>query len=63
MALIIAVVTEMIAGADHGIGSRMISAQIASDTTDLAIDLVVGALGYLANLSLRRLERWARRYA
>ncbi len=58
MALVIAVVTEMIAGAEHGMGSRMISAQIASDTTDLVLDLlVVGSLGYLANLALRRLER------
>ncbi len=63
MALVITVVTEMIAGAEHGIGSRVISAQIASDTTDLAVDLlVVGGLGWITNLGLRRLERWGRRY-
>lgn len=63
MALIVTVVTEMIAGAEHGIGSRVISAQIASDWTELAIDLLaIGALGLLVNLALRRVERWARRY-
>jgi NitT/TauT family transport system permease protein len=64
MALVVAVVTEMVAGAEHGIGSRMISAQIGSDTTELGVDLLaVGVLGYLANLSMRRLESWARRFA
>src|SRR5579872_3826534 len=47
MALVVTVVTEMIAGAEHGIGSRVMSAQIASDTTELAADLlIVGGLGY-----------------
>ena len=60
-AVIVAVVTEMIAGAEHGIGSRIISAQIASDTTTLTLSvLAVGAVGYLANVGLRRLESWAR---
>ena len=64
MALVVTVVTEMIAGAEHGIGSRVMSAQIASDTTELAADLlIVGGLGYLVNLALRRLESWAKRYA
>src|ERR1039458_6751965 len=60
-AVVVAVVTEMIAGAEHGIGSRIISAQIASDTTTLTLSvLAVGAVGYLANVGLRRLESWAR---
>ncbi len=63
MALIVTVVTEMIAGAEHGIGSRVISAQIASDWVELGIDLLaIGVLGYLVNLALRRLERWAKRH-
>lgn len=60
-AVIVAVVTEMIAGAEHGIGSRIISAQIASDTTTLTLSvLAVGAMGYLANAGLRTLESWTR---
>ena len=62
-AVIVAVVTEMIAGAEHGIGSRIISAQIASDTTTLTLSVLgVGAVGYLANVGLRRLEAWARSF-
>jgi sulfonate transport system permease protein len=61
-AVVVAVVTEMIAGTEHGIGSRIISAQIASDTTTLTLSvLAVGAMGYAANLALRALESGAAR--
>jgi sulfonate transport system permease protein len=61
-AVVVAVVTEMIAGTEHGIGSRIISAQIASDTTMLTLSvLAVGAVGYAANVALRSLESWATR--
>jgi NitT/TauT family transport system permease protein len=61
-AVIVAVVTEMIAGAEHGLGSRVIAAQIVGDTGGLTLDvLAAGALGYLVNLLLRGLERWVRR--
>jgi taurine transport system permease protein len=58
----VAVVTEMVAGAERGIGARVISAQIAGDSAGLTLDvLAVGAVGYLINVGLRSLERWARR--
>jgi NitT/TauT family transport system permease protein len=61
-AVIVAVVTEMIAGTDRGLGARVISAQIAGDTPGLTLDvLVAGALGYFVNLGLRWLEQWVRR--
>jgi ABC-type nitrate/sulfonate/bicarbonate transport system permease component len=60
-AVIVAVVTEMIAGAEHGLGARVIAAQIVGDTPGLTLDvLAAGALGYLVNLGLRGLERWVR---
>jgi ABC-type nitrate/sulfonate/bicarbonate transport system permease component len=61
-AVIVAVVTEMIAGTERGLGARVIAAQIAGDTAGLTLDvLTAGALGYLVNLGLRALERWVRR--
>jgi ABC-type nitrate/sulfonate/bicarbonate transport system permease component len=61
-AVIVAVVTEMIAGTERGLGARVISAQIAGDTAGLTLDvLAAGALGYLVNLGLRVLEQWVRR--
>lgn len=61
-AVVVAVVTEMIAGAERGLGGRVI-AQIAGDTPGLTLDvLAAGALGYGINLGLRGLERWARRF-
>jgi ABC-type nitrate/sulfonate/bicarbonate transport system permease component len=61
-AVVVAVVTEMIAGPEHGLGARVIGAQIAGDTEALTLDvLVAGALGYLVNLGLRWLEQWVRR--
>ena len=62
-AVVVAVVTEMVAGAERGLGARVISAQIAGDTAGLTLDvLAAGALGYGINLGLRGLERWARRF-
>jgi ABC-type nitrate/sulfonate/bicarbonate transport system permease component len=61
-AVVVAVVTEMIAGTEHGLGARVIAAQIAGDTPGLTLDvLAAGILGYLVNLGLRGLERWVRR--
>jgi ABC-type nitrate/sulfonate/bicarbonate transport system permease component len=61
-AVVVAVVTEMIAGAEHGLGGRVIAAQIAGDTEGLTLDvLAAGALGYFVNLGLRWLERGVRR--
>jgi ABC-type nitrate/sulfonate/bicarbonate transport system permease component len=61
-AVVVAVVTEMIAGVERGLGGRVIVAQIAGDTEGLTLDvLAAGALGYLVNLGLRRLEQWVRR--
>jgi ABC-type nitrate/sulfonate/bicarbonate transport system permease component len=61
-AVVVAVVTEMIAGVEHGLGARVIAAQIAGDTEGLTLAvLAAGALGYLVNLGLRGLERWVRR--
>jgi sulfonate transport system permease protein len=61
-AVIVAVVTEMIAGTDRGLGARVIAAQIAGDTAGLTLDvLAAGTLGYLVNLGLRGLEGWVRR--
>jgi ABC-type nitrate/sulfonate/bicarbonate transport system permease component len=61
-AVIVAVVTEMIAGTEQGLGGRVIAAQIAGDTRGLTLDVIAaGALGYLVNVGLRALERWVRR--
>jgi ABC-type nitrate/sulfonate/bicarbonate transport system permease component len=61
-AVVVAVVTEMIAGAERGLGSRVIAAQIVGDTGGLTLDvLAAGVLGYGVNLGLRWLERWVRR--
>jgi ABC-type nitrate/sulfonate/bicarbonate transport system permease component len=61
--LIVAVVTEMVVGAPHGLGTRALTAQIAYDTPALyAVILATGALGFAAGKSLlaleRRLVRW-----
>jgi len=62
-AVVVAVVTEMIAGAEHGLGSRVIAAQIVGDTPGLTLDvLAAGVLGYVVNLALRILERWVRTF-
>jgi NitT/TauT family transport system permease protein len=48
MAIIIAVVTEMLVGAKFGLGGRVISAQIAYDTPDLYCTIIVVGLAGLA---------------
>jgi ABC-type nitrate/sulfonate/bicarbonate transport system permease component len=60
-AVVVAVVTEMVAGAERGLGARVIAAQIVGDTGALTLAvLAAGALGYLVNLGLRGLERAVR---
>ncbi len=62
IALVVAVVTEMVVGAPHGIGSRVVSAEIAGDTAALTLDIAaIAVAGWLINLGLQRLERWALR--
>lgn len=62
LAVIVAVVTEMVAGAEHGVGARAVSAQIAGDTAALTLDVVgVGLVGWALNATLRWLEARARR--
>jgi ABC-type nitrate/sulfonate/bicarbonate transport system permease component len=62
-AVIVAVVTEMIAGAERGLGARVIAAQIVGDTEEMTLAvLATGALGYSINVALRGLERWVRRF-
>ena len=64
LAVIVAVVTEMVVGAEHGIGSHVVAAQISGDAAALTLDLVaLGLVGWLLNLALRSLEGWARRVA
>ncbi len=59
-AVVVAVVTEMVVGAPHGIGARVVSAQIAGDTDGLTLDIVaIGLAGWLLNLGLKQLERRA----
>jgi sulfonate transport system permease protein len=61
-AVVVAVVTEMIAGPERGLGARVIAAQIVGDTDGLTLDVIAaGALGYVVNLGLRGLESWVRR--
>jgi len=62
MSVIVAVVAEMVAGADRGIGTRVVSAQIAGDTVAFTqAVLAIGAVGWSVNLGLRRLEQRLRR--
>lgn len=60
-AIVVTVVTEMLAGADHGIGSRVVTAQVAGDSVELtAAILAIGVTGWAINLGLRHLEARAR---
>lgn len=63
LGLVVCVVTDMVIGADAGLGARAVAAQIAYDTPGLwAVLLVTGLLGFSAGrvlLSLeRRVEHW-----
>ena len=58
LSLIVAVVAEMFVGVTSGLGQRLFLSYQLQLTTDLfALLLIVGLLGYAANLSLRLLER------
>jgi ABC-type nitrate/sulfonate/bicarbonate transport system permease component len=61
MAVVVATVTEMVAGAPHGIGARVVSAQVAGQTPELTASIVaIGLAGWALNAVLRHLERrWA----
>lgn len=62
MAVVVATVTEMVAGAPHGIGTRIVSAQVAGDTPQLtAAIVVVGLSGWGMARFLAGLERVAAR--
>ncbi len=58
--IVVAVVTEMVVGAPHGLGSRAVAAQIAYDAPQsYAVILLTGAVGYvLSRLLLDLEERW-----
>jgi NitT/TauT family transport system permease protein len=62
LAVIVAVVTEMVVGVDRGVGARAVSAQIAGDTTALTLDVLgVGIVGWAINRVLRVVEDRVRR--
>jgi ABC-type nitrate/sulfonate/bicarbonate transport system permease component len=57
-ALTVVVAAEMLCGAEHGLGSRIAEAQLLLRVPELyATVLVTGAVGWLANLALRLVER------
>ena len=58
--IVVAVVTEMVVGAERGLGSRAVSAQIAYDAPTLyAVILTTGCFGYVVSMILLTLERHA----
>lgn len=64
MAVIVATVTEMVAGAPHGIGARIVSAQVAGDTAQLTASVVaVGVAGWALGKALRSLQRLTKPWA
>jgi NitT/TauT family transport system permease protein len=59
MAIVVATVTEMVAGAEHGIGARIVSAQVAGQTAQLTAAIVaVGVAGWALNAILEKVEDW-----
>ncbi|WP_165792195.1 ABC transporter permease [Desulfocucumis palustris] len=57
LGVIIEVVTEMLAGAKHGLGSRAVYAQIAYNTPELYATIIfVGLIGFFINKGLILLE-------
>jgi NitT/TauT family transport system permease protein len=57
LGLVVTVVTEMVMGAEHGLGARAVAAQIAYDTPDLyGVIACAGAIGWLASRALLALE-------
>ncbi len=64
MAVVVATVSEMVAGAPRGLGSRLVTAQVMHDAPQLtACIVVVGFAGFALSRLLERLERTARRFA
>jgi ABC-type nitrate/sulfonate/bicarbonate transport system permease component len=60
MAVVVATVTEMVAGAPRGVGARIVSAQVAGDTPQLTAAIVlVGLAGWALGRVLRAAERAA----
>lgn len=56
--IVVAVVTEMVVGAPHGLGARAVAAQVAYETPQLfAVVLSTGAVGYATSQALLALER------
>lgn len=56
--LVVAVVTEMVVGAPHGLGARAVSAQVAYDTPGLyAVIVATGLFGWTLGRALLALER------
>jgi NitT/TauT family transport system permease protein len=61
-AVIVTVVTEMVAGGDSGLGARLVIAQVGGSTGEMtAVMLAAGGLGFAVNAVFRWFERWARR--
>jgi NitT/TauT family transport system permease protein len=61
-AVVVATVTEMVAGAPYGVGARIVSAQVAGQTPQLTAAVVVaGVAGWALNAALRALERGLQR--
>lgn len=58
IALVIVVVTEMFIGTSHGLGYRIINAQLAYRIDDMYMSiLVMGVIGFLLNKLLIRIEK------
>lgn len=58
MAVVVATVSEMVAGAPRGVGARIVSAQVAGDTPQLTAAIVaVGVAGWAISRALRAAER------
>jgi NitT/TauT family transport system permease protein len=57
MGIIIGIVTEMLVGAQYGLGSRVINAQTSYATPELYFTVIlVGLTGFFTNKLLIRLE-------
>lgn len=57
-AIVVCVVTEMVVGAEHGLGARALAAQISYDAPDLYIAiLATGAIGFAISRILAAVER------
>jgi ABC-type nitrate/sulfonate/bicarbonate transport system permease component len=58
MAIVVATVTEMVAGAEHGVGARIVSAHVAGQTPQVTAAIVsVGVVGWVLNFVIWRVER------